>query len=874
MAMKNLSFLVLIFLSQLFITSCSSEDEKLIEAGVSLRLAELRLANLSNIEYAMEITVPRKMEDPVPGKEIITVTIKDISNPLILDFKAPKENIKEVKVNGEIVSITHKNEHLIIEEENLKVGVNTILIDFELGETSLNRNPDFLYTLFVPERARTAIPCFDQPNLKATYALTLIIPEEWQAISNGPLLKESVAGKSKVLYFKPTNPISSYLFDFVAGDFMVVERELEGRKMKMLHRETDSLKVARNLDAIFDLHLSSLKWLEAYTNIPYPFQKFDFALIPSFQYGGMEHPGAITYKASSLLLEESPTQNQLLGRASLIAHETAHMWFGDLVTMDWFNDVWMKEVFANFMAAKIVNPSFPEINHDLRFLLTHYPRAYAVDRSKGTHAIQQPLENLKDAGTLYGAIIYQKAPIVMRMLERKVGDSLFRNGMRTYLNDFAYSNATWDDLIAVLDSLSDDNLSLWSEQWIKSPGMPYISPFLRTDDGKIKQFSIFQRNFHSDDILWTQDLSVQLVASDTIYTYEVELEDNGLNIDEAKGLRDASFVFCNSAGYGYGYFRQGPSTKNRWLEHIEEFSDPVQRGAGWISLWESFVRGGISQGAMLSAIARNLELEEDPLIQQYVLGRLDIIYWRFLTHEQRVSVAPSIELLLWTLLTDNSNSKLKRSYFNTYRSVALSETGVQRLYDLWSEALSIEGLSLSENDKAQLSFALALRDYPKSDEVLNRQMANLTNPDRKARFKFLMPSVSSNIETRDAFFESLKQVENRAHESWVQTAIGNLNHPLRASSSVKYISPTLEMLEEIQITGDIFFPKRVLDNTFSGHNSTEAIDKVNQFLYRNNHYPENLKNKILQSYDLSFRAEEMLETTKDSTIVIDYLLKN
>ena len=137
----------------------------------------------------------------------------------------------------------------------------------------------------------------------------------------------------------------------------------------MFHRETDAAKVARNRDALFDLHAKSLAWLEDYTGIKYPWGKFDFVLIPSFQFGGMEHPGAIFYNASSMMLDESATQNQLLNRASTIAHETSHMWFGDLVTMRWFNDVWMKEVMANFMAAKIVNPSFPEVNHDLRFLV-------------------------------------------------------------------------------------------------------------------------------------------------------------------------------------------------------------------------------------------------------------------------------------------------------------------------------------------------------------------------------------------------------------------------------------------------------------------------------------------------------------------------
>ena len=135
----------------------------------------------------------------------------------------------------------------------------------------------------------------------------------------------------------------------------------------------------------------------------------------------MEHPGAIFYNAAGLLLDESATQNQLLGRASVIAHETAHMWFGDLVTMRWFNDVWMKEVFANFMAAKIVNPSFPAVNHELRFLLDTIPPPTTSIAPPARNAIRQPLDNLDEAGTLYGAIIYQKAPIVMRQLETLVG---------------------------------------------------------------------------------------------------------------------------------------------------------------------------------------------------------------------------------------------------------------------------------------------------------------------------------------------------------------------------------------------------------------------------------------------------------------------
>ena len=319
-----------------------------------------------------------------------------------------------MRVAGEPVDFEARDEHVILPAEVMSPGHNVVDIEFTAGDGSLNRQDDFLYTLFVPDRARVAVPLFDQPDLKARLRLQLDVPAQWRAVANGSLASREVRGERAVLTFTETHAISSYLFAFAAGEFQVEEAERDGRPMAMYHRETDRERVERNAGAIFDLHASALAWLEEYTGIPFPFEKFDFVLVPAFQYGGMEHPGAIFYRADSLLLDESATQNAQLGRASLIAHETAHQWFGDLVTMTWFSDVWMKETFANFMAAKIVNPTFPEVDHDLRFLLAHHPAAYGVDRTAGANPIRQPLDNLNEAGTLYGAIIYQKAPIRLR----------------------------------------------------------------------------------------------------------------------------------------------------------------------------------------------------------------------------------------------------------------------------------------------------------------------------------------------------------------------------------------------------------------------------------------------------------------------------
>src|SRR5438034_3868028 len=403
------------------------------EPGVSLALATERAQSIEALRYDLAFAIPVAPTAPITGKAVIRFNAKDVTRPLVLDFSPGADYISSISVAGRPSHFRLVKDHIIIPSSELSSEENAVEIVFRAGDASLNRSPDFMYTLFVPARAHLSFPCFDQPNLKARFSLELNVPQDWQAVANGAeTFHESAQDRVRIRYAE-TQPIPTYLFAFAAGKFQVESAERNGRWYRMFHRETDAKKVERNKKAIFDLHASSLEWLERYTNIPYRFGKFDFVLIPSFQFGGMEHPGSIFYNAASILLDESATQNQMLNRATTIAHETSHMWFGDLVTMQWFNDVWMKEVFANFIAAKIVNPAFPNVNHDLRFLVSHYPAAYSVDRTAGTHPIRQELANLDEAGSLYGAIIYDKAPIVMRQLEKILGADRFRAGLQAYL---------------------------------------------------------------------------------------------------------------------------------------------------------------------------------------------------------------------------------------------------------------------------------------------------------------------------------------------------------------------------------------------------------------------------------------------------------
>ncbi|UCC70962.1 MAG: ERAP1-like C-terminal domain-containing protein [Gemmatimonadota bacterium] len=829
-------------------------------SGVSWALAQRRADLLSDLRYELRLSIPDSVSERIEGRLSVRFRLSDTGDPLVVDFAEPRESVLAVRVGPNLTDFEIVNDHIVIPAAAFQIGDNSVEIDFLAGDASLNRNREFLYSLFVPDRARFAMPCFDQPDLKARFRLTLDVPPAWQAVANASLASHRIEDGRAVFSFAETEPISTYLFSFVAGEFDAISAERGGRVMHMYHRETDSLKVARNIEAIFDLHGAALDWLESYTGIDYPFEKFDFVLIPSFQYGGMEHPGAILYRASRLLLDESATQNDMLGRASLIAHETAHMWFGDLVTMEWFDDVWMKEVFANFMAAEIVNPSFPELDHELRFLIAHYPAAYEVDRTPGANPIRQELSNLREAGTLYGAIIYEKAPIVMKQLEGLVGEEVLRDGLREYLATWAFANASWSDLIRVLDSSTELDLAAWSRTWVEEPGRPTVvaSPTL-DEAGALASIRLDQSDAWGRGRLWNQRLSVMLAYGDSVRLLPVHLEGPSARLRNAAGT-PPDFILANGRGLGYGHFELDSASLDYLLQNAPSLPNALTRGIVWLSLWEAMLEGQVAPARIVDLAVTALQSEPDELLTARILAYLQVAYWRFLTDGERRGRTEQIEEVLLSLAREASASSLKAAYFNAYRSVALSGSAVARLREIWREEAEIPGLILSESDYTQIALELAVRGVEDWEQVLEEQEGRIDNPDRRERFAFVRPALSADPDIRDRFFEGLKDVENREHEPWVLEALRYLHHPLRASASEKYILPSLELLEEIQETGDIFFPKRWLDATLAGHSSQSAAAVVRRFLEEHPDYPPRLKAKILQSADALFRAAKLLGT--------------
>ena len=862
--MKNISFVILRFIIIigtlfLFCTSCEKIPQELTESGVSTQLAQLRNKQLKDIKYTIDFSIPDSIHQKIKGKVNIQFNFnKNLNQPLILDFRNHATQIKSVKIDNNKINYKFSNEHIIIPQKYLENGVNHLEIEFIAGERALNRNEEYLYTLFVPDRACTAFPCFDQPSLKAIFKPTITVPYKWVAVANSPLLNKEEGNSSHTFFFTETEPISTYLFAFVTGKFNTITKKEGTREITMYHRENNTDKVQRNIDQIFKLKFGSIAWLENYTKIDYPFKKLDFIAIPSFQYSGMEHPGAVLYRDSKLFLDQSSTINDELSRANLIAHETAHMWFGDLVTMEWFSEVWLKEVFANFMADKIVNPQYPEINHTLNFLINHYPSSYSIDRTKGANPISQELDNMKNAGSLYGPVIYHKAPVMMRHLEEIIGEEMLKNAIRNYLKDYQYQNATWDELVQIIDKESEIDIQQWSNVWVYQPGMPYyITQKAFNPDNKLQNIIIEQKDPQEKGRLWIQNLKTIIASGNNISYYNIQTKDTFNIVSLNEPVQKADYIYTNANGFGYGYFKPDNESINYLLSHLHTFTDEVLRCALYINLWENMLHETIEPEVLLQCYTKALKAENNPQNINLLLGYIETAFWKFLTSDEKQETGTNLEQVLWNELKKAKFEKTQLSYFKTYSKIALSSEAIENLLQVFHQEKNLHKLHLSNRDYTDLAFELSLRDIDNAKEILDIQYQRIDNKERKARFDFIRPALSSDEKTRDQFFQSLMDEKNREKEPWVVSAVYYLNHPLRSRSAIKYISPSLSVLEELQVTGDIFFPAEWLNATFAGHASIKAVTKINVFLNEHPDYPENLKNKILQSTDMVFRANKI-----------------
>ena len=625
--MKNIKILLMIFLSMMVL----STHAQMLSKGVSKELADHRKVNISNVVYDLTFNIPSNLSHKVTGTAIISFDLKE-QEDLILDFQGEFNGTAHVyygKKNNKRRSFEalYKDEHIIIPMRQLQAGKNKIELNFTCQDKALNRNKDYVYTLFVPDLARSVFPCFDQPDLRAVFVTTLHTPSGWKTMTSDNSCQ-----------------LPTYLYSFVAGNFQEKTGTRNGRLMRALYRETDPAKVAQ-LDKVFDETSQALKWMEGYTSIACPFKEYGMVILPNYQFGGMEHPGAIQLSDRRIFLEKNATQEEELYRTELIAHEIAHLWFGDLVSLKWFGDVWTKEVLANFMASKITRRQYKGIDHDLNFLKTFQNAAIAIDRTDGTHAIAQELNNLNHASLLYDNIIYDKAPVMMRMMEQVMGAPAMQNGLNRFLIDHQFDNASWDDLIKALDKTAPSaGVKKFSDIWVKQKGMPNIHTSYKDGQIVVTQSDPLHRG-----IFWPQQFEVKVIYDLT--------ESQTLTVDMQKPTMTfkvpgrPSYIIPNSNGKGYGRFTLDDNYTRQMPKRLITTRNDLNRYALLQVIHDNYLMGKISP-SYFSELYRLMVKERNPQIMSTAIEHMFKIL-----EDVNVDQRAALELCMMDLLNENRTNE-------------------------------------------------------------------------------------------------------------------------------------------------------------------------------------------------------------------------
>lgn len=443
-----------------------------------------------------------------PTSEIILnavdLTIKDVSASYKTKSLKPKvklENEKErlvLRFNEKI----HGKVKLII-EFNGKLNDN--LLGFYRSKYTQNKSEKYLATTqFEAPYARRAFPCFDEPEYKATFDVTLKIDKNIKAISNMTIKEEQKEGDKKVIKFYCSPKMSTYLLYLGVGEFEFLQDKIGKTLIRIV------TVPGKRQQGKFALELTKkfLSYFQEYSKVPYPLPKLDLIALPDFIVGAMENWGAITFRELYLLFDSKTTSTAVKKRiAMIIAHEIWHQWSGDLVTMQWWNDLWLNESFATFMAYKAVDHFFPDWDMWEDFVDDETSRAFTDDSIKSTHPIEVDVKDPHQIEELFDAISYSKGGSILRMIEGYLGEEAFRKGISDYLSKYKYSNATSSDLWNSLAKASSKSIKQITEAWVRQAGYPLVE-FNLEDHNLILQQKRFIFN-HKDNSLWSIPLVIK-----------------------------------------------------------------------------------------------------------------------------------------------------------------------------------------------------------------------------------------------------------------------------------------------------------------------------------------------------------------------------
>lgn len=769
-----------------------------------------RSSRVSNVNYVMSLNLHAE-NVPFEGKTKIRFTLSDASQPLTLDFV--DGNVSQVVVNGTTIPTQYNGFFITLPAQILSEGEQEVEITYthpyRRDGTGLHwfKDPEdgetYLFTQFEAWDFNKVFPGFDQPDLKSTFTLSVEAPAHWQVISyNHEMSVRMVEQQRKLWQFPTSKRFSTYLMSIHAGPYKMWEESEPFRTPLRLFARKKYAEFV-NVDEWFKVTRQGFDYFEKYFEYEYPFHKYDQVLVPEFVYGAMENVGAVTFTER---LQPRREQNEVDKEkmAMVVMHELAHHWFGNLVTMRWWDDIWLNESFADLMGHQATAEGTDYSGAMQSFSTSRKSWGYEEDQWISTHPIVQDIPDTESVMASIDGITYAKGASSLIQLKYLLGEHTFQKGLANYFDTFAWKNTELKDFIGTLAFTANRDLGKWTDAWLKESGTNALQASYTCDGEALTKLSIEQKPANVSGAIREHRFDILLLSQDgTRQTIDASVTKQKNNITLKQEYPCPAFVLPNVSDYTFARIILDDASIGYLENQLGSFTDPVEQGLIWRSLAESVHEAQLSPTRYLDLAIKFLPDADNPAMLHTQIAN---VYSAYMLLEVREAIAPQDKLAaqyrqqLESLALARyrvSQGALQRTWFEFWVNMLGSEKSLQAAHEfIQDEKLSIDdrwllaGALVREQDPKGQAWIKKLSERDKSAKAeLNQYIASSQAPDRDAKLKWIYEA--QNPETEYAYTQL---------RSILQKLFPTGQHALHLTLKNEILNPVPELSQKLTPT--------------------------------------------------------------------------
>ncbi|QQC59473.1 aminopeptidase N [Rothia kristinae] len=718
----------------------------------------------------------------------------------------------------------------------------------------------YLYTQFEVPDSRRMYAVFEQPDLKAEFTFTVTAPAAWTVVSNQPVDSREEQGEQAVWRFRPTPRISSYITALVAGPYTKVSDSLtnaEGREIPLDLYARRSLIEHLDAEDIFTLTKQGFAFYEEQFGVPYPFEKYDQLFVPEFNAGAMENAGCVTI-LEDYIFRSKPTEAMVERRAITVLHELAHMWFGDLVTMKWWNDLWLNESFAEFMShlAAVSNTRFTHAW--TTFGASEKTWAYRQDQLPSTHPIVAPINDLQDVQVNFDGITYAKGASVLRQLVAWVGQEEFMRALRSYFGKHSWSNATLADLLAELEATSGRELDSWSKVWLETAGVNTLTPSITTaQDGTLESLEVIQTAPNDYPTLRPHRMTAgfyDLRDGKLVRTHRVEFDVEGERtaIPDVAGRARPDLILLNDEDLAYAKVRLDERSFDTAVAHLRDFEDSLPRAVVWGAAWDGTRDGQIPARQFVDLVLNNIDAETDSTSIMTQLRNLATTLKMYVRSDAQEATREKAAQRLWEIAQSApAGSDRQLQFVQAFAAYATTEEQKDTVRALLEGQQRLEGLEIDRDLAWRLLIALAAAGRADEAEIdaAAAEDNTSTGAQKAAQAKAAIPTA----EVKNRVWEQV--VEHHDLPNVIQrSAIMGFNATTKSSLLRPFIPRYFAAIERVWQELSHEISQQIITGLFPQVVDRDVLEASEQFLSQLGEDRDSLRRQVIEGRDGIERA--------------------